>query len=194
MSAGQRILTALKRLTLQDWVHIATLVGVGIGAWSLRLTALESRDQSKQFAEQQRLQREFTAYETWEKFFEFSMQYPDLSSAKEGVAMINGVPSEQYVWFVERILIAGEQVLRAEPNDVQWRQSIAWEIRSHPGYILSDEFLGTEPGLISSYCTYETGLRQLIRSAFSDSKAVNLLQDAEAKCKSELDRLGSPNA
>ena len=194
MSEEAQNLPVEGKWSLERFVQLATLVGVIFGAWSLWQSAGEAASQSRQFEEDQKLQREFTSYQTWEKKFEFSMQYPDLSAAKEGVAIISGEPTEPYMWFVERILISAEQILRAEPSDVQWRHSIMWEVRSHSGYILSDDFLLEEEGLLSSYCTYETGLRAVIRQSFSNVEASERLKKAEDSCLANLARLGSPNA
>jgi hypothetical protein len=183
--------TLIERLTLYGVV--VTAIGVVFTAVALVLTIFQNIEARDNFKRSQTLERELQAYETWEKHLERSMEHDELAVGMDGMPTDKKL-RQQYIWFVESMLISSEQVLKADPGDVQWQHAIMYEVRNNRGYILSDDFVSPDGSLLSSYCTYEKKLRDIIRKSFDDAVASNRLSGAEVGCSQMLTKLGKPNA
>jgi hypothetical protein len=130
--------------------------------------------------------REQTANSTWERYVELSFQYPDLSSGTAAKSFVGDGREEdtRYTWFVERIMIAADQISYNMPHDEQWKDSLALEFRKHRKFVLSAYFLTGEGNIMPSYCTYRARARTWLRDAFrAEPASFARLQLAEANCQ-----------
>lgn len=150
-------------------------------------------------AEQLALQRQIAANEVWTNYIEWSFNNAELTLGGLEVKSDGTASSEKYIWFMERLLSASEEILNAYPDDVQWIETFVYEYQIHEDYFLSDYFLArkTQNGveLLSFFCTYDPPVRAAIQRAFSgrpDQAA--RVQRAVRECNQDLQERGQPNA
>ena len=166
------------QLTIRDWIetvsHVAQAIAVVVAVIAFTFSLIGSNSQEK-------YEKEAAAYKTWEEYFSYQIENPDLASSRSAY-LEDGKLNPKYIWFVERMVIASEQVMRASPDDVQWQDSIRFELKSHYRYILSSFFLDSDGPRMSSFCTYGKNLRNLILNTFeSEGIAESIAEDSGEK-------------
>ena len=188
----------IRAMCLQDWVHLATLIGVIVGAGSLVVSAIQTTAQSKQFDRQVALNRELVISDRWQEHIRMSIDHPLFASGDVDKAKISSEEYTKYIWFVEDLIFSSERILQYAPNDLQWVNAIIYEMRTQKAYILSDDFLGcpgeNDDGILncsttrdgsdsSSYCTFTPHLRKVVRRSFAGNRnASTRLELAERRC------------
>ena len=166
------------QLTIREWIetisHVAQAIAVVVAVIAFTFSLTGARSQEK-------YEKEASAYKTWEEYFSYQIKNPDLASSKSAF-LEDGKLNPKYIWFVERMVIAAEQVMRAAPDDVQWKDSIRFELKTHYKYILSGFFLDSDGPRMSSFCTYGKDLRNLIVSNFeSEGMAQSIAEESGEK-------------
>lgn len=144
---------------LQGMAHFATALTALFAALALAFAAYQLRTSTTQGREQALLQREIAANGSWERYMEMASSRPQFAAGLDYTSL----PAEQktaYLWFVERMLFAGEQILGFDPNDAQWKLTIQIETRVHRSYLASDDFIS------ESFCAYTVNLRTTLIEAF----------------------------
>lgn len=138
--------------------HVFSFATVIASLFSIMIATGASNDQLD-------LQQELNAYETWERFSEISLENDDVSGST-----VADVPKEKLVkfrWFMERFLIASEQIMLSAKGDRQWELAIQFEVTPRFEYFISEDFLGSADEIKSmqdsSFCTYISGLRTVLR-------------------------------
>lgn len=121
-----------------------------------------------QFYSAQTLQSETVAYQSWERFLEFAVENPEVSSSLRNYSDLSFEDQARYEKFVDRFLVSAEQILIAEPTDQEWQAALIAEARAHHSYLASEDFLPRDPirARISGFCSYDKSVRTLIKSSF----------------------------
>jgi hypothetical protein len=154
------IWTPIRNILSTEWLrNLITIIAVGVAAFSLMTQA--------------RLQKRTAAYQSWDKLAEVSIQNPDFAEAN--IKFVNGDTENErkYIWYMERLLIAGEQIMISESNSLQWKSALIPEIAKHSAYLFHVRFLGSRdrPRSVanSTYCTYVPAFREVIRAGLIES-------------------------
>jgi hypothetical protein len=168
----QKLSMLIEHKRLQGIAHIATVAGVAFGAYQLMLSAHESRDAA-------RLQHEIAANQSWERYMALSLEHPDFVN---GAKFESLKPEERasYIFYVQYLLFASEQVLEYSKNDREWNFSIVYEARRHLPYLSSKKFLDAE------VCSYSEDLKSLL------SENIPSMRRGIAACPAKLDNIPSP--
>lgn len=160
--------------------HAATIVAAILALLAVAFTAYQLAVTAEQGRQQALLEREIAANGSWERYMELASQHPQFAAGLE-FASLTTERKTAYLWFVERMLFAGEQVLGIDPSDRQWQLAIETEARIHRSYLASQEFLQ------ESICSYTRALRQTLVRAFSntDPRLSRLLAQRDTQCTAE---------
>jgi hypothetical protein len=165
----------------EDWMRVAELLlitAASISAvFTFRIGLAEQREQA--------------AYEAWERYSEFSVEYPDLASGQYKYLGDGSEKDTRYENFVDRFLLAAEMVLNADPDDLAWRSTLIWEVRRHQSYISHSDFYETDTSdALAGYCTYDPALRDLLAHAIGTRSYRTALAGAEIVCDRMLTEKG----
>lgn len=176
--------------------NVATLLAL---LWAVNSLSETNKLQRQLVEDQSVVQKQIAANEVWTNYIEWSFANPQYALSKFDVDGSKSPTNEKYVWFMERLLSAAEQILNAYPNDIQWRDTFVYEFQLHQNYFLSDYFLSrnTENGatLMSFFCTYDPPVRLAVYNAFSGNPSLRPKMDkAKTECAEDLARGGQPNA
>lgn len=138
--------------------NVATLLAVFAAGWTI----------SKQI----KVQREFVAYDTWRSLAEVAIEHPELADNNPTYSPDGKINPGRYKWYIERLLIAGEQINLSGAYDEQWRSAIVYEIKKHHSYLNRPDFYGdlTNAKSVSgsTYCTYVKTFRETIREGLRE--------------------------
>lgn len=154
---------------LQRSAHFATIFAGVAAAIALLFGAWQLRGSAQSDASRAHLEREMAANGSWERFMELSSEKPKFAAGfgKEEYQKIDVDQRNSYIWFVERMLFASEQILSYDPSDAEWQLAIQEQARVHASYIQSNEFLD------NSICSYTAQLRNVVANAFKDSSPLD---------------------
>lgn len=155
-----RFLGWLDHPRLAGLAYFATALTALFAAAALIFTALQLRTTAEQGRQQALLEREIAANASWERYMELASEHPDFAAGLP-YATLDLKQKTAYLWFVERMLFAGEQILTFDPNDKQWKLAIEIEARIHQSYLESHDFLS------ESICSYTIALRRTLVAAFA---------------------------
>ena len=143
-------------------------------------TAIAAISAILQYQGQIKLQREIAANQSWEGFSEIAMSEPEYADGTFDYGDGKTLKQISYRWYMERMLITGEQILRARPNDAQWTISLKTELGLHARYLDSKPFRGFLPTdqnnldvarpRETTYCTYLEEFRRVLRSLILESQ------------------------
>lgn len=145
---------------MQNIAHLATTVGAIIGTLALVVAANQLRLSAGQSREQSALQREIAANGSWERYMEMASGKPHLAIGRE-YTKLSAVEKVEYVWFVDRMLFAGEQALTFDPGDTEWQLAVQTEAARHTSYLGHPDFL------VESMCSFTRDLRMTVARAFT---------------------------
>ena len=165
---------------LQGWAHLATIIGVTVGAGALVVTAIQAdeqanqaREQAKQFSEQTNqfrdqvsLTREVAQYQAWRVWMDKIDEKPEWSFGID-FGKLSRADQIKYIWYVERLLFAGEEILWYTPKDYQWESTVKFQLSYHKSYLESSEFVE------ESFCDYTSPIRKIIVQVSSAARLKN---------------------
>ena len=157
--------------------HVLVFLTVLVAAFSAYISNLSLHQTLDQ-------QQEIKAYETWERFAEVSLENSDVSGLT--FAQVENDKVAKFDWYMERFLIASEQIIISAERDRQWELAIYYEVSPRYEWFLSDEFLGKRGeanSLRDSFlCTYISGLRRVVAEGIlvgyaADSQRAGLIRE-----------------
>ena len=113
-----------------EWVT----AGASFGTFLIALAALWLAHK------QIRRTREIAAYDAYEAFHHFALQYPEFGTGVFDFATASELDRRRYEYFVMSVLLTIERVLQLFPNEASWKAAVTDDVETHLAFIVSPHF------------------------------------------------------